>query len=193
MPLTIFVTAYDQFALRAFDSAAIDYLLKPFSDERFEMALARARELVSMRSSAGMVARLRSALGEAMERTSPGVSPLPDAYLERIAVESPGLVRVVPVGDIDYISASGVYAELHVAGKVFVVRERMQQLEERLHPRQFFRVHRSAIVQLDRIDLLMRHAGGDYTLKLKNGAQLSVSRSRIRQLEAWMGVTESAG
>lgn len=191
MPATVLVTAHDQFALKAFDAAVVDYLLKPFSDERFEVAVNRLRHNRELHRRAKMTARLRQMLeslaSEATAATEPGAAA---GHLERIAVESPGQVRVVAVEDIDYISASGVYVELHIAERTYVVRERMQWLEERLNPRQFFRVHRSAIVQLDRVDVLLRQAGGDYTLKLRGGAQISVSRSRVRQLEAWMGVAE---
>jgi two-component system, LytTR family, response regulator len=109
-------------------------------------------------------------------------------YLERIAVEMRGQVRVVPVQQIDYISASGPYAELHVGDKAYVIRERMQTLEERLNPQHFFRVHRSAIVRLEQIETLLRDPGGDYAVRLKGGMQLSVSRNRVEQLEKWMGL-----
>lgn len=189
MPATIFVTAYDRYALKAFDLAAIDYLLKPLDDERLEISVQRARRLHELKHSGDMAARIRQALasvGIAVPEAT-GVAPT-HAYLERIAVESRGQVRVVLVDQIDHITASGVYAELHVGDKTYVVRERMQALEERLNPNQFFRVHRSIIVQLNRIDVLLRQAGGDYTLRLKGGAQLPVSRNRIEQLERWMGV-----
>jgi len=97
-------------------------------------------------------------------------------------------VRVVPVDQIDYIGASGPYAEIHVGDKTYLIRERMQTLEERLDPAKFFRVHRSAIVRLEQIETLLRDPGGDYAVKLKSGAQLSVSRSRVEPLELWMGV-----
>ncbi|MCW5571011.1 MAG: LytTR family transcriptional regulator, partial [Steroidobacteraceae bacterium] len=105
------------------------------------------------------------------------------------AVESRGQVRVVSVEDIEAITASGPYVELHVGDKAWLVRERMQTLEERLDPAHFARVHRSAIVRLDRIDALLREAGGDYTLRLKSGRQFPVSRSRIESLERWMGLS----
>jgi two-component system, LytTR family, response regulator len=193
MPITVFVTAYDQYALKAFDAAAIDYLLKPFSDERFEQALDRARQLCRLRHFSDMVGRVRQAteylgaVGNALPRLDAD-----SGYLQRIAVESRGQVRAVPVEQIEYVTASGVYAELHVGDRTYVVRERMQSLEERLDPRQFFRVHRSAIVRLSRIDVLLRQAGGDYTLRLKNGAEIAVSRNRIRQLEEWMGIAPHA-
>lgn len=194
MPATILVTAYDQFALKAFDAAAVDYLLKPFSDERFEAAIRRVRQIFSLQQRADQAVRLQTALRATLgvEMTGPVASVDGASYLQRIAVESPGQVRVVRVDDIDYISASGVYAELHVGDRTYIVRERMQSLEERLDPRRFFRTHRSAIVQLDRIELLVRQAGGDYTLKLRNHSQLSVSRNRVRQLEAWMGVSANS-
>lgn len=203
MPATIFVTAYDQHALKAFELAAIDYLLKPFDDDRFYQAVTRVKAIHELKQAGMFAARIRSVF-ESMESlpqalTTLAQTPLkiegaatPDR-LERIAVESRGQVRVVPVEQIDYITASGVYAELHVGDKTYVVRERMQVLDEQLDPQRFFRIHRSIIVQLNRIDVLLRHAGGDYILKLKTGAQVPVSRTRIEQLEKWMGVrsTES--
>jgi two-component system LytT family response regulator len=164
MPVTIFTTAYDRFALKAFDVAAVDYLVKPFDDDRFLQALRRARKAV-----------------EAAPRRS--------EFIDRISVESRGQVRVVPVAIIDYITASGPYAELHVGDRTFAVRERMQTLEEKLDPALFFRIHRSAIVRLDRIDTLRHAAGGDYAVRLKNGTELSVSRGRRDELEAKLGVT----
>ena len=158
MPRTIFVTAFDQYALKAFDVAAVDYLLKPFDDERFHEAFRRARKAIGKSS-----------------------------WLQRIPVELRGQMRVVPVELIDYITASGPYAELHVDGRTFAVRERMQQLEERLDPEVFMRIHRSVIVRLDRIDVMLRSAGGDYAVRLKDGTELSVSRSRREALEERLG------
>ena len=192
MPPTIFVTAYDQFALKAFEVAALDYLVKPFDDERFEQAFERAQHLIELRDfgrlSAQLIALLKQTGPDApRSHAEPGAQP----YLERIAVEMRGQVRVVPVTDIDYVTASGQYAELHVGDRTYLIRERMQTLEERLDPAVFFRIHRSAIVRLDRIETLLRDAGGDYAVRLKGGAQLSVSRGRIEALEAWMGVGKS--
>ena len=187
MPATVFVTAYDQYALKAFDLAAIDYLVKPFDDERFEQAFARARRLVELEEVDRLSEQLRAVL-----RGGSATPPAPATkldYLERIAVETRGQVRVVPVDDIEYITASGPYAELHAGGRAHVIRERMQMLEERLDPAKFFRIHRSAIVRLDQIETLLRDPGGDYGVKLRSGVQLSVSRNRVEQLERWMGLT----
>lgn len=160
MPATVFVTAYDQHAVQAFELEAVDYLVKPFDDERFEQAFRRARRRAA----------------ESRE------------YVDRIPVELRGQIRAVPVDRIEYITASGPYAELHIEGKTFAVRERMQALEERLDPQRFFRIHRSAIVRIDMIDVFLRHAGGDYGVRLKNGAELSVSRSKREELEALLGI-----
>jgi two-component system, LytTR family, response regulator len=165
MPVTVFVTAFSRFALDAFDVAAVDYLVKPFDDERFAEAMQRARK-------------------RAIERRR----EVRSKYLDRIAVESRGQTRVVPVASIDYITASGPYAELHAAGKVFAVRERMQTLEEQLDPEVFFRVHRSAIVKIRLIDSLLHRPGGDYAVRLKDGTELDLSRARREELQERLGI-----
>lgn len=184
MPATIFVTAFDQFALKAFDLAAVDYLVKPFDDERFHQALRRARRAIELNEVQQMTQRLATLL----QNAPPPAPAQARHYLDRISVELRGQVRVVPVDRIDYITASGPYAELHVGDRMYAVRERMQTLEEQLDPGVFFRIHRSAIVRLDRIDTLLRSSGGDYGVRLKNGVELSVSRTRREELEAKMGV-----
>jgi two-component system, LytTR family, response regulator len=198
MPATIFVTAYDRYALEAFDVAAVDYLLKPFDDERFEQAFSRARRLIELKEVGRLTEQLRGLLQSEARAAAAGrgVGDGPATsfaaprgpYLERIAVEMRGQVRVVPVETIDYITASGPYAEIHVGEKTYIIRERMQTLEERLDPSCFFRIHRSVIVRLERIDTLLREPGGDYAVQLKGGARLSVSRNRVEPLEQWMGL-----
>jgi two-component system LytT family response regulator len=178
MPATIFVTAFDQFALKAFDVAAVDYLVKPFDDERFAQALQRARKSIELREVEKMTRRLLGFLQEEPKQK----------FLDRIAVESRGQVRLVPVSRIDYITASGPYAELHVADKTYALRERMQTLEEQLDPAVFFRTHRSAIVRLDRIDSLLHRPGGDYAVRLKDGTELDVSRARRDELQQRLGI-----
>jgi two-component system LytT family response regulator len=189
MPATIFVTAFDQYALRAFELAALDYLVKPFDDERFEQAFARARRLIELRDLGKLREQLLAVLqqsgsAEQLAQTGAGASP----YLERIAVEMRGKVRVVPVDHIDYITASGPYAELHTGDRTHIIRETMQTLEERLDPRHFIRIHRSAIVRLSLVETLLRGAGGDYEVQLKGGLRLPVSRSRREELERRLGV-----
>jgi len=189
MPATIFVTAYDQFAVQAFDVAAVDYLVKPFDDERFEAAFARARQRLSVEGMQKLREQLLSVLGSSSAPPHPPISASPPQYLERIAVEMRGKVRSIPVDQIDYIVADGPYAELHTGDRRHVIRESMQALEERLDPKHFMRVHRSMIVRLDLVDTLHRGAGGDYELQLKNGTRVKVSRSRREALERWLGVS----
>src|SRR5580692_9926524 len=201
MPPTIFVTAYDRYALDAFDVAAVDYLVKPFDDERFEQAFRRARKMIGLTELGKLSERLRTVLN--LGAAASGATPIaggaagtsseatPGGYLERIAVEMRGQVRVVPVATIEYIAASGPYAEIHVGDRTYIIRERMQTLEERLDPTHFFRIHRSVIVKLDQIETLLREAGGDYAVQLRCGARLSVSRNRVEPLEKWMGLAKA--
>lgn len=185
MPHTIFVTAYDQYALAAFDIAAVDYLVKPFDDERFEQAFQRARRIVQLEQVGQLADRLRSVLdhGPSAERRAPRPAGS-STYLERVAVESRGQLRIVPVEKIEFIAAKGPYVTLHTSDGRFAVRERMQALEERLDPDVFFRIHRSTIVRLDHIDTLRRAGGGDYTVRLTSGIELKVSRTRVEELES---------
>ena len=209
MPVTVFVTAYDQYALRAFDAAATDYLVKPYDDERFELAFRRARRAVELGAVSRLSGQLIAALqavegsGAAPRSTEPASAlasppgspsgtdgPPRQGYLERFAVESRGQVRVVPLSKVLYITASGPYAELHTAERTHLIREQMQVLEDRLDPELFFRVHRSAIVRFDLIEALTRNASGDYTVQLKGGVTLKVSRSRSDELERRMGLAK---
>jgi two-component system LytT family response regulator len=185
MPPVIFTTAYDH-AVAAFDLAAIDYLIKPFDDERFEKAFRRARKMIQLNQVSKLSAELRSLLSAGSTLSGGAVKR---EYLERIAVEMRGQVRIVLVKQIDYLIASGPYAELYVGDKRYLIRERMQALEERLDPARFFRIHRSAIVRLDLIETLIRNPGGDYAVQLKGGVKLKVSRSRFEKLEQQMGMS----
>lgn len=198
MPATIFVTAYDQYAVEAFQVAALDYLVKPFDDERFAQALQRARKSIALEGMGQMRSQLLHLLGAvdpglppastAAPEPSIGIANANTGYLERIPVEVQGTIRPVPVGDIDYILASGPYAELVVAGRRHLVREAMQVLEDRLDPQRFMRIHRSVIVRLDLVEGLRRGAGGDGEVLLKGGQKLRVSRARREALERWLGM-----
>jgi two-component system LytT family response regulator len=186
MPPTIFVTAYDQYAVQAFDLAAVDYLVKPYDDERFEQAFRRARRKIAYEEIGDLRERLLAVLDGA--RPAQAQPPAPTKYLERIAVEMRGKVRVVPVEQIEYITASGPYVELHAGDRTFLIREAIQTLERQLDPERFLRVHRSVIVRLDLIETFRRGAGGDYEVQLRGGARLRVSRSRREELERRLGI-----
>jgi two-component system LytT family response regulator len=179
MPATVLVTAYDKHALEAFELAAVDYVVKPFDDERLEEAIKRARRLVGASESHS----LRERMMELLRAESDGLRAVRTSWLERIAVETRGKVKYIQVREVLYIVAAGPYAELFVADRKHLVRMSMNTLEEQLDPQRFMRIHRSAIVQLAIIDVLHKAPGGDYEIQLRNGIRLSVSRTRLEELE----------
>jgi two-component system LytT family response regulator len=178
MPLTVFVTAYDQHAIRAFEANALDYLLKPYSDERLEAALERAKARHDERSL--------QEFGRSVVRM---VSARPPAgrYLDRLVVKSGGTTRFVRVADIDWIEGAGVYANLHIAGKELLYRSALNELADSLDPMRFVRVHRSAIVNIDSILELQPISHGEFELVLKDGHRSRVSRTYRVQLEKRLG------
>ncbi len=177
MPVVVFVTAYDRHAVEAFELAAVDYLLKPYAADRFRQALGRARQAVGKAGDSGRRPR-RAAPG------APGRGPPAPTYPARIAVESRGRVRYVPVADVDYVAAADAYVEVHAGDETFLVRDSMQDLEDRLDPALFVRIHRSTIVRLDRIESLLVGRQGDYAVRLHDGTRLAVARGRREDLEA---------
>jgi two-component system, LytTR family, response regulator len=183
-PLVVFVTAHDRYAVEAFELAAVDYLLKPYTDERVEEALQRVR-----RAAASAILPLRSAkpqpVAESSTRTSSTGRPI-DPYLSRISVESRGKLRVIPVSSIFRIHADGVYAELHTEAERFLVRDSLTALETKLDPDRFCRIHRSEIVSLEHVESYSR-SGGRYSVQLRNGKGLSVGRSYRKELERRLG------
>ena len=189
MPVVVFVTAFDQYALRAFEARALDYLLKPFSDERFHEALARAKEQVRQRRLGALSTQLAALLGVADGAPAAAVrapaalgaaAPEPVARLE---VRLGGRRTFVAVADIDWIEASDYYVRLHTGGRSHLLRETLQELSARLDPRRFVRVHRSAMVAVDRVAELRTDGAGRHELLLRDGTRLPVSRTRREQVE----------
>ncbi len=178
MPLTVFVTAYDEHAIRAFEANALDYLLKPFSDERFEVTMARARVRMDERSVREFGRRILRMVSAA---------PAGDLPLDRLVVKSGGSTRFVRVADIDWIEAAGVYANLHVGGKELLYRAALNELAERLDPVRFVRVHRSAIVNIESIVHLEPISHGEFEAILKDGSRSRISRTYRRELEKRLG------
>lgn len=177
----IFVTAFDQYALKAFEVHALDYLLKPFDDERFAFALRRAKSQIEAREINRVSKRLLALLEE---RENQRESSPDKNYLTRVMVKSSGRVVLLKVDEIDFIEADGNYAKLHVGRKAHLLREKMHDLEARLDPAKFVRIHRSVIVNLDCIKEMQPHFNGDYIVVLENGRQLRLSRTRRENLEA---------
>lgn len=178
----IFVTAFDQYALKAFDVHALDYLLKPFDDERFAYALRRAKSQIEAQEINRVSKRLLALLEE--RETQRQTSTSEQNYLTRLMIKAGGRVVFLKVSEIDFIEADGNYAKLHVGRKAHLLREKMHDLEGRLDPAKFVRIHRSVIVNLDRIKELHPHLNGDYIVVLEDGRQLRLSRTRRENLEA---------
>jgi len=174
LPAVVFVTAYDEYALRAFDIHAVDYLLKPLDPKRFREALARVKEWAAHRNGPQVNQNLQLLLEDIKRQRG---------YVSRFIVKSLGRIRVVTVSDIDWIGAEGDYACLHTKGKSHLFRETMNALEQQLDPARFLRIHRSTIVNIDRVKELQPLAHGEYALLLDTGTRLSSSRSHRRNLD----------
>jgi two-component system LytT family response regulator len=178
----VFVTAFDQYALKAFEVHALDYLLKPYDDLRFTQALQRAKSQIESREINKVSKRLLALLEEreSHKGAPTGLKP----YLNRVMIKLASRVILLRVDEIDWIEADGNYAKLHVGKKAHLLREKMQELESQLDPQRFVRIHRSIIVNLERIKELHPHFNGDYIVVLEDGSQLKLSRSRRENLES---------
>ncbi len=183
VPAVVFVTAHDTYALRAFDAAALDYLLKPFDDERFDRTVERATARVREHRVHGLARRMAASLDPA-----PAAEP-ETRYLDRLAVRRDGGVWFVPLAAVDWIEAADYCVRVHTAGSFHLLREPLRELESRLDPTLFVRIHRSAIVNLARIRALQPHFHGDGVLIMQDGARLRVSRSRRGRLHHLLGLT----
>ena len=161
----IFVTAFDQYALKAFDVHALDYLLKPFDDERFSRALERAKSQIAAREINQLSERLLALLEE--RETERKGSTRDERYLTRLMIKASSRMMLLKVDEIDFIEADGNYAKLHIGRKTHLLREKMNDLEGRLDPAKFVRIHRSVIVNLERIKEMHPHFNGDYVVSLK--------------------------
>ncbi|MCM2268847.1 MAG: LytTR family DNA-binding domain-containing protein [Thermoanaerobaculia bacterium] len=175
-PAVIFVTAFDEHAVAAFEVNAVDYLLKPVDPERLTEAIARVRR---ERGAAGGAGELDLRLRSLLETLAPR-----GRFMDRILVRRPGRISFVNVEEIHWISAEGNYVRLHLAKERHLVRLKIGTLEERLDPSRFLRIHRSVIVNLDRVRELHRLPGGDYTVLLDGGATLTMSRSYKSRFES---------
>jgi two-component system LytT family response regulator len=180
LPLTIFVTAFDRHAVKAFEVHALDYLLKPFDASRFQKAVAHARGQLE-RQRAGSINQRLSALLADVE------SPGKNKPLERVMIKSGGRIFFLRLEQIDWIEAAGNYVRLHVGEDVHLLRETMNGLEAKLDARQFLRIHRSTIVNVERIQELQPLFHGDYVVILRGGKQLTMSRNYREKLQEHFG------
>ena len=175
----IFVTAFDQYAVRAFEVHALDYLLKPFDDARFEAALGRAKSQIEQREARELSRKL-FALLEGHRQIS-DESKKAD-YQTEFMIKSASRVFFVKADEIDWIEAADYYVRLHTGDQSHMLRETMAELEAKLDPQKFMRIHRSTIVNLDRVKQIEARAGGDYAVILHDGTDLKLSRSRREQI-----------
>jgi len=178
IPTIIFVTAYDQYAVRAFEVYALDYLLKPFDQERFDKALDRAKTQISSARSDALSQRILSALEEIKTRP---------VHLERLVIKMNGHVFFIKAEEIDWLEAEGNYVRLHAGKESYLLRDTISALESQLDPKKFIRVHRSAIVNIDRITELQPWFHGEYRIILTEGVQLTLSRTYREKLHELLG------
>jgi two-component system LytT family response regulator len=193
MPPVIFVTAYDAYALRAFEVHALDYLLKPVTADRFREAFTRAREHLDRASTASMGRRLKALLANvlASEQGPNGsgsgepmaMPPERQRYADRLTIKDNGRVFFVRVTDVDWFEAHGNYVRVHVGTTTHLIREALSVVEASLSPDRFARIHRSTVVNIDRIRELQPWFAGDYIVLLKDGTQLKLSRTYRDQLQ----------
>ena len=175
MPPVVFVTAFEEHTLRAFDVHAVDYLLKPVDGDKLARAIHRARQRLAPRDDEQRLAALVAAM-----RSAP-------AYAERLAIRSPGRISFVRSADVDWFAAADNYVEAHVGGKSHLLHERLNALEARLDPARFVRVHRSRIVNLDRVRELRSLPHGEYEIVLNDGTRISSARSYRERLQRLIG------
>jgi two-component system LytT family response regulator len=178
MPFVVFVTAYDRYALRAFDVHAVDYLLKPFDRERFRQALGHAQAQLDRNGGSDLERRLTAIVQD--------LKPA-KARADRFVVKSGGRIFFVRTGDIDWIEAAGNYVKLHVGNDSYLIRETMNSIEAKLSPDMFVRVHRCHIVNIEQVRELQPWFNGEYVVFLKNGTRLTLSRGYRERLQERIG------
>jgi len=179
LPYVIFVTAYDQYAVRAFEVQALDYLLKPFDQERFDLSWQRAKkQLMRDRNGGGMDQRIITLLEELKAGKE---------YLQRLVIKAAGRIYFLDTAEIEWIEAEGNYVSVHAGKKSHLLRETISSLENQLDPKKFVRIHRSAIVRLDFIQELQPWFHGEYRVILQDGTQLTLSRNHRDKLQEALG------
>jgi two-component system LytT family response regulator len=191
VPLVVFVTAHDEYAVQAFELRALDYLLKPFTDARFHEALARAKASIRDAESRRVIGRIREVVA-GRTPVEAGVLEPPSAaagFRSRIGVKVSGRTTLLDLADVDWIEAVGSCVRIYAGGTRAMVRTTLAELEGSLDPHRFFRIHRSAVVNLQRIRHLEHWSHGDYLVVLTDGTELRLSRARRRAMEEVLGTT----
>ncbi len=182
LPTLIFITAYDQYALKAFEYSALDYLLKPFTDARFYQAVARAKIQHRQRQSSDLNQQLRQLL-DGYAAISQITSPTSVTFLQRIPIKTAGVIHFLPVDEVDWLEADGYCTKLHKGKQTYLVRGNLGSFEIQLDPKKFLRIQRSIIVNLYRIQYLNNWFHGEGLVHLQDGTELKVSSNQRRRLE----------
>lgn len=185
-PVVVFVTAYDEYALKAFEVHAVDYLLKPYDDARFAAALQRGKDEVRRRQADSVNSRLTQLLDYLQRSDERAAAPKEDPVGDRILIKSSGEIFFLKAEEIDWIEAEGDYMKFHVAGRAHLMRETMARLEARLDPKRFIRIHRSTIVNIDRLRKLSPSFAGEYAVILHDGTKLKLSRGYHERIATLM-------
>ncbi len=184
MPLVVFATAFDQYAIKAFDVHAVDYILKPLDQAYLDRALQRVRRQLAQKSDANDKQRLLEVISDItgkvpaeMDEWLAEGTELSPKYPDKIAIKDGGDITLVPIAEIEWVDAAGDYMCIHAAGQIHIMRITMKQLEVQLDPSLFQRVHRSTLINLNRVEKICSHINGEYHLILKGGTRLKMSRS----------------
>ncbi|SHF73297.1 two component transcriptional regulator, LytTR family [Microbulbifer donghaiensis] len=193
LPQVVFVTAYDQYAVEAFEINAVDYVLKPIEDQRLALALGRVRDKLASADIASQREQLLEAVADLTKESPEALAQKlaagelgGSAYPEKIAIKDSGKITLVPAREIDWIDAAGDYMCVHANGETHVMRITMKELEQQLDPKLFQRIHRSTIVNLSRVREICAHINGEYHLVLNNGERLKMSRSYKNKVQHFL-------
>jgi len=191
MPMIVFVTAFDHYAVHAFDAHAVDYILKPVEEDRLRAAVDKAREQLNQQRASDRKQQLLGLIMSITGKTELGIDALVEAggksFPDKLTIKDGDQITLVPVIDIDWVDAAGDYMCVHAQGKTYVMRITMKDLEQLLDPSVFQRIHRSTLINLSRIVKLISHINGEFFVTLESGARLKMSRSykdKVRHLVA---------
>ncbi|MEO0474017.1 MAG: LytTR family DNA-binding domain-containing protein [Bacteroidota bacterium] len=180
-PYVIFATAYSEHAIKAFDVNALDYLLKPFDESRLDQAIQKAFSQLNQEGES------REDLYQKIDQLLQSVQPAPTTFLRKLSVRKGNRIVLIDVKEVDWIQADNQYVRIHSKGQQHVMRNSLNALEARLDPQQFCRTHRSAIVNLDRIQAIEPHFKGEYVIHLSSGERVKLARNRKEKLQALLG------
>lgn len=190
IPIIIFVTAYDRYALKAFEFHAVDYLLKPIDKNRLKKSINFAISEIENRRLKLYSEKLKALADEYLNLVSNKGKNIEDnKYLNRISVKNKNIIKIIPVSEIDWIEAQGDYVYLHVKDEKFLLRDSLSSLENKLNPYVFIRIHRSSVVNIERVEKLKSNEHGDYELFLKDGTKLKMSRTYKENFQRLSGNT----